>query len=151
MSACKAIQRLALWKNIKEEYQRERWAWCDLEEACEEWYMDSCHLWEDNYLCFLFYAQAPSYDDQVIKGTHEKVVPTNFQYDPSTGVMFLLDPPFYGYMKGIFSMEGLIYLDPRDHGDHYEHRTQLIMCPYLGNIMSTSTRDLDLWMSLLVL
>jgi hypothetical protein len=67
-------------------------------------------------------------------------VPTSFQYDSSSMVVFLLDPPFYIFVKEIFSMDGSIYLDLDECGGNFEHITQPfvdLMCHQLG--VSTRT------------
>jgi hypothetical protein len=78
----------------------------------------------------------------MIEGRHEKVVAISVQYDSFMGLMFLLEPPFYGCRDVIFPMESLVYLNPYDHGQNFEKHTQPFMCHQLGDIMSTCTWDL---------
>jgi len=39
---------------IRDEYNQEIYAWYDFEDDCDDWYMDSCHFWDDNHFHILF-------------------------------------------------------------------------------------------------
>jgi hypothetical protein len=49
------------------------------------------HLLEDNYFELLFHAHTLLYERNIIEGICEKRVPSKFQYDSSTMVLFLLE------------------------------------------------------------
>ena len=59
---------------IEGKYRNDMYGQCDLEEACAEWYMDNCHLWEDNYFQLLFDESNPSNEAKIIEDSHEQVI-----------------------------------------------------------------------------
>ena len=75
---------MELWRHVEEEYIRDIYGRCDLEETCNEGYMDSCNLWEDNYFQPLFYHITRPYVENIVVGSQE---PTNFKlaYSPVVG------------------------------------------------------------------
>ena len=48
----KYLQYVSVRLNIDMVYAREISTWYNLEEDCEEWYMDNFYLYEDNYFHF---------------------------------------------------------------------------------------------------
>jgi len=48
------MQEKYTFVNIMDEYHQEVYAWYALEDDCDDWYMDSCHLWDDNHFYILF-------------------------------------------------------------------------------------------------
>jgi hypothetical protein len=66
--AYEAIQRMEIWSDIEDEYTSDIcYGWYDLEKACEEWYMDSCNLWENNYFQLLFDDSTPPYVENIVE------------------------------------------------------------------------------------
>jgi hypothetical protein len=45
--------------NIRDRYNQEAFAWYDFEADCDDWYMDSCHFWDDNHFHLLFDDSTP--------------------------------------------------------------------------------------------
>ena len=43
------MQEIFLMEGLKDEYNKEIYAWYDFEADCDDWYMDSCHFWDDNH------------------------------------------------------------------------------------------------------
>jgi hypothetical protein len=41
-------------EGLRDEYNQEIYAWYDFEADCDDWYMDSCHFWDDNHFHILF-------------------------------------------------------------------------------------------------
>ena len=60
-------------------YNQEIYAWYDLEDGCEDWYMDICNFWDDNYLHILFYESFLSFEAQLLEYWHQWLTLTNFQ------------------------------------------------------------------------
>jgi hypothetical protein len=54
-----SIQDKSNFVNIMNEYHQEVYAWYDLEDDCDDWYMDSCHFWDDNHFHILFDDSTP--------------------------------------------------------------------------------------------
>ena len=48
----KYLQEVSVRLNIDMVYAREMSTWYNLEEDCEEWYMDNFYLYKDNYFHF---------------------------------------------------------------------------------------------------
>jgi hypothetical protein len=53
------LQERYLMADIMNEYHQEVYAWYDLEDDCDDWYMDSCHFWDDNHFHLLFDDSTP--------------------------------------------------------------------------------------------
>jgi hypothetical protein len=51
--------------NIRDAYNQEVYAWYDFEAECVDWYMDSCHLWDDNYFHILYNHSTPPYVENI--------------------------------------------------------------------------------------
>ena len=76
---CEAIQRSELGRHIEEEYTRDIFGWWDLEEACDEWYINNCDKWEDNYFQLFFDYHTPPSKVNIMEGSQKQVMTTNFQ------------------------------------------------------------------------
>lgn len=61
-----------------EEYNRERYSWYDLEDVCDDWYMDICHFWSDNYFHLLFDDSIPPYEDNIMEESQDLVMTIGF-------------------------------------------------------------------------
>jgi hypothetical protein len=103
------MQERFLMADIWDEYNQEIYACYDFEADCDYWYMDSCHLWDDNHFHILFDSTPPSLEN--INVPHQELVMiTNIQPTYSTMVFFLPDSSL------ILShyVVGYSYLDPHD-------------------------------------
>jgi hypothetical protein len=120
--------------DITGEYTQERYAWYDYEEDCEDWYKDSCNLWDDNYFYLLFTDSTPHYVEHIMESSQELSLNTYFQYSPV----------LVCYPDDFLDMDGSIYLDPHDQCNSLEHPFRLVFeFQYLkcGVHMSTWTWD----------
>jgi hypothetical protein len=68
-----SFKRDILWQSIMNEYHQEVYAWYDLEDNCDDWYMDSCHFWDDNHFHILFDDSNPLSVEK-INVTHQELV-----------------------------------------------------------------------------
>jgi hypothetical protein len=61
------LRRDILWRTIshQEEYNQETYAWYYWEAECDDWYMDSCHFWDDNHFHLLFDDSTPPYVEHI--------------------------------------------------------------------------------------
>jgi hypothetical protein len=53
------MQERVLMEGLRDEYNQEIYAWYDFEADCDDWYMDSCHFWDDNHFHSLFDDSTP--------------------------------------------------------------------------------------------
>jgi hypothetical protein len=53
------MQEIFLMEGLRDEYNQEIYAWYDFEADCDDWYMDSCHFWDDNHFHILFDDSTP--------------------------------------------------------------------------------------------
>ena len=53
------MQERFLMQGLMHEYNQEIYAWYDFEDDCDDWYMDSCHFWDDNHFHILFDDSTP--------------------------------------------------------------------------------------------
>jgi hypothetical protein len=124
--------------DIRDEYTQEIYSRYDFEVDYDDWYMDSCHFWDENHFHLLFDDSTPPSVEN-INVPHQELV-TNVQPAYSTMVLFLPNSSLiishyvYAYT----------YLDPHDRCQYWEHHFQLVIrCRYLpcGVHMSNWTWD----------
>ena len=48
------MHEIFLMEGLKDEYNKEIYAWYDFEADCDDLYMDSYHFWDDNHFHILF-------------------------------------------------------------------------------------------------
>jgi hypothetical protein len=128
------MQERYMMQDIRDEYSQELYAWYDFEDACDDWYMDSCHFWDDNHFHLLFDDSPSPYVEHIMERS-----PT-----PSMNTIFQYSPVLVCYSDDFVDMEGSTYLDPHDQCRSLEHHFQLVLeFRYLprGVHMSTWTWD----------
>jgi hypothetical protein len=86
------MQERFLMVEIGDEYNQKMYAWYDFEADCDDWYMDSCHLWDDNSFHILFDESTPPSVENINVPHKELVMIISVQPAYSTMVFFLLDP-----------------------------------------------------------
>ena len=67
------MQERFLMQGLMNKYNQERYAWYDFEDDCDDWYMDSCHLWNDNHFHILFDDSTPPSVEK-INVSHQEIV-----------------------------------------------------------------------------
>jgi hypothetical protein len=67
------MQERFLMVDIMDKYNQEIYIWYDFDADCDDWYMDSCHLWDDNHFHILFDDSTPPYGHK-INFTHQELV-----------------------------------------------------------------------------
>ena len=55
------MQERFLIADLRDEYNQEVYAWYDFEADCNDWYMDSCHFWDENHFYILFVDSTPPF------------------------------------------------------------------------------------------
>jgi hypothetical protein len=54
-----------------DKYNQEASAWYDFEANCDDWYMDSCHFWDDNHFHLLFDDSTPPHVEHILESKQE--------------------------------------------------------------------------------
>jgi hypothetical protein len=130
------MQETFLMADLRDEYNQEIYAWYDFEDDCSDWYMNSCHLWDDNHFHILFDDSTSPSIENINIPHQELVMIINVQTTYSTMVLFLPD----SVLTLSHYVVGDSYLDPHDMCQYWEHHFQLVIgCRYLpwGVHMST--------------
>jgi hypothetical protein len=83
-----------------------------LRPDCDDWYMDSCHFWDDNHFHLLFDDSTPPHVEHILESRQEPSmhILLQFSYSPVLVDDFLV---------------GSTYLDPHDQCRSLEHHFQL--------------------------
>jgi hypothetical protein len=71
------MQEKFLMEEINDEYNQEIYSWYDLKADCDDWYMDSCHFWDDNHFHILFDDSTPPFVENINVPHQELVMITN--------------------------------------------------------------------------
>jgi hypothetical protein len=106
------IEERYLMEDIKAKYNQEEYAWYHFEATCDDWYMDSCHFWDDNYFHLLFDDSTPPYVEHIVESSQKPSMHTLLQSSDSPVLVddFLVSST---------------YLDPHDQYQSWEHHFQL--------------------------
>jgi hypothetical protein len=83
------IQERYLMEDMRDEYNQEVYVWYDFEADCDDWYMDSCHFWDENHFHILFDDSTPPFVENINVTHQELVMITNVHPTYFAVVLFL--------------------------------------------------------------
>lgn len=85
--------------------------------------MDSCNFLDENHFHLLFDDYTPPYVDNIVGGSEELVMTTNFHlfYYPVVAFITTPHPTFFHYRDDFVDINGSICLDPNGHNRHLEN------------------------------
>ena len=99
--------------HIVEEYNQQIYSWYYFKFDCDDWYMDSCHFWDDNHFHLLFNDSTTPQVENFLesKQDHSLYVILHFSYSPVEVDEFFVSSK---------------YFDPHDQCQSLEYHFQLV-------------------------